>query len=40
MDSDYYSTHCSDDNDYYEHNGKDEQPEYWIDCLNFLLSKL
>ena len=35
-----YSTHCSDDNDYYEHNGKDEQPEYWIDCLNFLLSNL
>ena len=35
-----YSTHCSDDNDYYNHNGKDEQPEYWIDCLNFLLSNL
>ena len=32
-----YSTHCSDDNDYYDYNGKEELPEYWLEIpkLNF-----
>ena len=34
-----YSTHCSDDNDYYEHNGKDELPEYWIEIPKLTLFK-
>ena len=32
---DDYSTHCSEDNDYYNHNGKDELPEYWIEIPKF-----
>lgn len=31
MDSDYYSTHCSDDNEYYDYIGEDELPEYWTE---------
>lgn len=27
---DDYSTHCSED-DFYDHNGKDQLPEYWIE---------